>query len=138
MFIGAICAFKYNIRLERIKQNQNLIKKVNKLFNCLDFLYNDLIDLKSSIENNISGLKINCILADINAFQEKDYYFLASYNPYLTSLLHKLINSYNTFIKTIEEYNVIMETHFSNKTPSEADISSFNNIKNAHLKVIKV
>lgn len=137
VFIGAVCAFKYNIRLERIKRKQSLVNKVNELFNCLDFLYNDLIDLKAIIENNISGLKINCILPDINAFQEKDYYFLASYNPYLTSLLHKLINSYNAFIKTIEEYNIFVETHYDNKPPFEVDVMSFDNIKNDHLKVIK-
>ncbi len=137
VFLGAICAFKYNIRLEKIKQKQNVIKKIDELFNCLDCLYNDLTDLKSSIESNISGLRINCILADINAFQEKEYYFLAGYNPYLTSLLHKLINSYNAFIKTIEEYNVFMETQYKNKVPSESDTEFFTNIKNNHLEVIK-
>lgn len=137
VFLGAICAFKYNVRMERLKEKQNLIKKIDELFNCLNFLYNDLIDLKYNIETNTSGTKINCVLADIATFQAKDYYFLSSYNPYLTSLLHKLINSFNAFLKTIEEYNTYIETQPSSVVFSKFNIESFTNIKNDYLKVIK-
>ena len=51
--------------------------------------------------------------------------------------MHKLINSYNAFIKTLEEYNIFIETQYKNKIPSESDTGIFANIKNNHLEVIK-
>lgn len=134
---GALCAFALNYFYEIQKNNSKIYCKTNELLGLLNQFYEDLKSLKTNIENNEKGMIYTPLLDISTTIDEKDYYFLSRYNPYITSLLHQILVSYKILINMITEYNLYFQKNFNCLIDNSENMKNMSEYKKNYLNILK-